>query len=87
MVSFDTSVSHLVGNRADDYPDLRVVKAAEKGAKLEDRQYISVAPDTHVIQASEKLGLITHDELEKPNIREKVSFLWEDHKCLFPIRF
>lgn len=47
-------------------------------AKLEDRQYITVAPDTHVIQASERLGLITHDELEKPNIREKVSFLWEE---------
>ena len=47
-------------------------------AKLEDRQYITVAPDTHVIQASEKLGLITHDEAEKPNIREKVSSLWEE---------
>ena len=47
-------------------------------AKLEGRQYITVAPDTHVIQASEKLGLITHDEAEKPNIREKVSSLWEE---------
>lgn len=47
-------------------------------AKLEDRQYITVAPDTHVIQASEKLGLITHDESEKPDIREKVSILWEE---------
>lgn len=47
-------------------------------AKLEDRQYITVAPDTHVIQASERLGLITHDELEKPTIREKVSLLWEE---------
>lgn len=47
-------------------------------ARLEDRQYITVAPDTHVIQASEKLGLITHDELEKPTIREKVSLLWEE---------
>lgn len=47
-------------------------------AKLEDRQCITVAPDTHVIQASEKLGLITLDEAEKPNIREKVSSLWEE---------
>lgn len=47
-------------------------------AKLEDRQHITVAPDTHVIQASERLWLITHDELEKPTIREKVSFLWEE---------
>ena len=47
-------------------------------ARLEDRQYITVAPDTHVIQASERLGLITHDELAKPAIREKVSLLWEE---------
>lgn len=47
-------------------------------ASLEDRQYITVAPDTHVIQASERLGLITHDDLEKPTIREKVSLLWEE---------
>ena len=47
-------------------------------AKLRDRQYITVAPDTHVIQASERLGLITHDEAGKPAIREKVSLLWEE---------
>lgn len=47
-------------------------------ASLEDRHYITVAPDTHVIQASEKLGLISHDEVEKPAIREKVSLLWEE---------
>ena len=46
--------------------------------RVEDRQYSTVAPDTHVIQASERLGLITHDEAEKPNIREKVSSLWEE---------
>ena len=46
-------------------------------ARLENRQYIIVDPDTHVIQASEKLGLIKYDELEKPTIREKVSLLWE----------
>lgn len=47
-------------------------------ADLQDRQYITVAPDTHVIQASEKLGLITQKEAENPNIREKVSLLWEE---------
>lgn len=47
-------------------------------AELRDRQYITVAPDTHVIQVSEKLGLITHDELDKPDIREKVSILLEE---------
>ena len=47
-------------------------------ADLKDRQYITVAPDTHVIQASERLGLIAHDEAGKPAIREKVSLLWEE---------
>lgn len=45
---------------------------------LVDRENITVAPDTHVLQASEKLGLITRDELNKPTIREKVSLLWEE---------
>lgn len=47
-------------------------------ANLSDRQCITVAPDTHVLQASERLGLITHDELDKPAVREKVSLLWEE---------
>lgn len=47
-------------------------------ASLKDREYITVAPDTHVIQASAKLGLIEYGEMENPNIREKVSLLWEE---------
>lgn len=42
-----------------------------------DREYITVAPDTHVIQASEKLGLITQEDITKTNIRDVVSLLWE----------
>lgn len=43
-----------------------------------DRNYITVAPDTHVIQASVKLGLIQPEDVEKSNIREMVSNLWEE---------
>lgn len=43
-----------------------------------DRGNITVAPDTHVIQASIKLGLISPREAEKANVREYVSDLWNE---------
>lgn len=67
---------HLSGTKILNY--WLYVMSQYTDAKLEDRQYITVAPDTHVIQASEKLGLITHEEAEKPDIREKVGLLWEE---------
>ena len=45
-------------------------------AKFIDREHITVAPDTHVLQASVKLGLIEVEDIEKPNIRTVVSELW-----------
>lgn len=41
-----------------------------------DKENISVAPDTHVLQASVKLGLIKPEDIENSNIRENVSELW-----------
>ena len=41
-----------------------------------DKENITVAPDTHVIQASVRLGLIEPNEISNPNIREIVSDLW-----------
>ena len=41
-----------------------------------DKENITVAPDTHVLQASVRLGLIEPDEMSNPNIREIVSDLW-----------
>ena len=49
-------------------------------AKFKNRNFITVAPDTHVIQASEKLGLITTEEAQNPNIREELAERW--HKLL-----
>ena len=46
-------------------------------AKFTDREHITVAPDTHVLQASVKLGLIKQEDIENPNIRTIVSEMWE----------
>lgn len=47
-------------------------------ANFNDRENITVAPDTHVIQASIKLGLIKPNEAEKANAREHISNLWSE---------
>lgn len=44
--------------------------------KLKARELISVAPDTHVIQSSIKLGLINPKILDNPKLREIVSNKW-----------
>ncbi|MBO5065271.1 MAG: hypothetical protein J6D06_04055 [Clostridia bacterium] len=41
-----------------------------------DREKISVAPDTHVLQASKVLGLINDTDLERSDIRDFVSSQW-----------
>ncbi len=41
-----------------------------------DRENITVAPDTHIIQASEKLGVITSSERNLSNIQEVVVNRW-----------
>ena len=46
--------------------------------KFIDREHISVAPDTHVIQASQRLGLITDSEKTQPDIQDIVSERWQD---------
>lgn len=46
--------------------------------KLKNRQAITVAPDTHVIQASLKLGVISKEEFLKSNVREIVAQRWDE---------
>lgn len=41
-----------------------------------DRENITVAPDTHVIQASKKLGVITEGESQSPNVQNIVAERW-----------
>lgn len=44
---------------------------------LVDNEYITVAPDTHVLQASMKLGMINEKDIKNPKIREIVSEMWD----------
>ena len=45
-------------------------------AKFADRELITVAPDTHVIQASAKLGIITPAEMKNPDIQLLLAERW-----------
>lgn len=44
---------------------------------FKDRENISVAPDTHITQASVKLGLVSADEAKSPNAQAIVAQRWE----------
>lgn len=46
--------------------------------KFIDREQITVAPDTHVIQASTKLGIISVEEIGQANIQEIVADRWQE---------
>jgi len=43
-----------------------------------DRENITIAPDTHVIQASCKLGVVAEHELSRADIQDIVSTRWQD---------
>ncbi|MBP6086263.1 hypothetical protein KA478_03645 [Patescibacteria group bacterium] len=44
---------------------------------MKNKQYIDIAPDTHVIQCSVKLGVITEQESQSLS-REDISQRWRD---------
>ena len=43
-----------------------------------DRENINVAPDTHVVQASVKLGVVSEDEAKLSNVQIFVAERWEE---------
>lgn len=45
------------------------------GVILKNREYIQIAPDTHVVQCSVRLGVLTEDEAKKMT-RDEVSERW-----------
>lgn len=47
-------------------------------ADFPDRECITVAPDTHVLQSSAKLGILTEEEAAGPKARELAASRWED---------
>lgn len=46
--------------------------------KYINREAITIAPDTHVLQASVRLGVLTEGELNRSNIRDVASSRWEE---------
>jgi hypothetical protein len=47
-------------------------------AKLTGRESLSIAPDTHVIQATARLGLIDETQIHDNNIQNTVNNIWKD---------
>jgi hypothetical protein len=43
--------------------------------ELKNRSFIEIAPDTHVIQASIRLGLLSREEVDNFS-REEISKIW-----------
>ena len=65
---------YLVGNKICNY----WLYVLEQYTDIEfiDRENITVAPDTHVIQASVKLGVITEQEAQLSNVQSTLAERW-----------
>jgi len=46
--------------------------------RFKNRGHITIAPDTHVIQASVRLGLLAKSETTRADVREHVAALWQN---------
>lgn len=67
---------YLGGNKICNY--WLYVMEQYTDVKFIDRENITVAPDTHVIQASAKLGIISLEEVLKANVQEIVAKRWQE---------
>lgn len=67
---------YLGGNKICNY--WLYVMEQYTDAEFDDREYITVAPDTHVIQASIKLGVITAEEAAGSDVQLKLAQRWFD---------
>ena len=65
---------YLGGNKICNY--WLYVMEQYTDAKFKDRENITVAPDTHVIQASIKLGVINEEEVKKSDVQMILSERW-----------
>jgi hypothetical protein len=68
--------SYLGGNKICNY--WLYVMEQYTDLKFIDRENITVAPDTHVIQASEKLGVISLEEARQGTVQEIVAARWQE---------
>lgn len=76
MLSHKKDFPYLSGNKIMNY--WLYVMTQYTDLSLKDRHNISVAPDTNVIQASFKLGVINEPELYSNNVQEIVVERWEN---------
>lgn len=67
---------YLGGNKICNY--WLYVMEQYTDVKFVDRENITVAPDTHVIQASERLGVISLEEAGQGNVQEIVADRWQE---------
>ncbi len=68
------SFPYLGGNKICNY--WLYVMEQYTDTKFVDREHITVAPDTHVIQASTKLGVITEEEAKDSDVQLKLVERW-----------
>jgi len=76
IVSNKKKFPYLSGSKILNY--WLYVVGSYTNMKQTNREAITIAPDTHVLQASMKLGVIAESELNKSNIREVTSERWAD---------
>lgn len=67
---------YLCGNKICNY--WLYVMEQYTDVRFVDRENITVAPDTHVIQASERLGIISSEEVAQGNVQEIVANRWQE---------
>lgn len=67
---------YLGGNKICNY--WLYVMEQYTDVKFVDRENITVAPDTHVIQASERLGIISTEGVAHGNVQEIVANRWQE---------
>ena len=80
------NVKKYIANNKSDFPYLGGKKIINywlfvleqyTDIKFVDRENITVAPDTHIIQASCRLGIIEEFELDKSNVQDIVVERWD----------
>lgn len=67
---------YLGGNKICNY--WLYVMEQYTDVKFVDRENITVAPDTHVIQASTRLGIISEIEMEQSNVQALLAERWNE---------
>lgn len=76
MTEHKKDFPYLCGNKIVNY--WLYVMEQYTDARFADREYITVAPDTHVIQASVQLGVISREEVAGSKVPRLVAARWQE---------